>query len=92
LLVTDVVMPGMGGRELAELLTGRLPELRVLYLSGYTEDTVLRHGKLGPGSAFLSKPFSPDTLAHKVRELLDTRAAGEKHDEPRMEMSKPDRG
>ena len=71
LLVTDVVMPGMSGRELGERLTMLSPELKVLYISGYAEKTVGGGGLLKPGTAFLQKPFTPDVLAHSVRELLD---------------------
>ncbi len=71
LLLTDVVMPGMSGRELADRLTARRPEVRVLFMSGYTDDAVVRHGMLEPGLAYLQKPFCPDVLAAKVREVLD---------------------
>ena len=70
ILITDVVMPGMGGRELAKRLLQIRPTLGVLYLSGYTEDTILHQGVLGPGTAFLQKPFTLQNLARKVREVL----------------------
>ncbi|HEX2168034.1 MAG TPA: PAS domain S-box protein [Longimicrobiales bacterium] len=73
LLVTDVVMPGMSGSELARRLRDMKPTLRVLFTSGYTADAIERHGGFEPGTAFLEKPFTPDALARKVREVLDDR-------------------
>lgn len=74
LLVTDVVLPGMGGRELANRLVASRPGLRVLYLSGYPDQALLHRGRLEPGLAFLQKPFTPDALARKVRQVLDSPA------------------
>jgi two-component system cell cycle sensor histidine kinase/response regulator CckA len=71
LLVTDVVMPQMGGGELAERLRAERPGVRVLFMSGYTDDDVVRQGISEAGSAFLQKPFMLSALARKVRELLD---------------------
>jgi signal transduction histidine kinase len=71
LLLTDMVMPRMNGRDLATALTARQPGLKVLYVSGYTDDVLLRSGALGPGMAFLQKPLRPQVLIAKVREILD---------------------
>ena len=71
LLLTDVIMPGMNGRELARHLVERNPAIKVLYMSGYTENTVGQHGVLEPGTYFLQKPFTPSALGNKIREILD---------------------
>ncbi|HET8622601.1 MAG TPA: ATP-binding protein [Gemmatimonadales bacterium] len=77
LLLTDVVMPGGSGRDLAEALLPRWPHLRVIFMSGYTSDVVLRRGVVEESVRFLAKPFSPLALAHAVRRELDTRPSRE---------------
>jgi signal transduction histidine kinase/CheY-like chemotaxis protein len=71
LMLTDTVMPGMGGPELAARIGGTRPETRILYMSGYADDAVLRHGILEGGSAFLQKPFTAGVLTRRVRDVLD---------------------
>jgi CheY-like chemotaxis protein len=71
LLLTGVVTPELGGRELADRLIAEYPNLKVLFLSGYPGDSQLGHGVLDPGLSFLQKPFSPAQLSQRVRESLD---------------------
>jgi len=77
LLLTDVVMPGIGGRELAIQVTAILPGVKVLYMSGYTPQAILHHGELDANTFFIQKPFTPSSLAAKVREVLDHAIATE---------------
>jgi len=72
LILTDVVMPGMSGRELCTRLTPLYPGVKVIYMSGYTDDAIGHHGVLDPGTAYIQKPFTPNALERKVREVLDT--------------------
>ncbi len=75
LVLTDVVMPGMTGREMADRLKPLRPGIKVLYVSGYAEEVIAFRGVLTPGVAFIAKPFTPEALAQKVKELLTDRAA-----------------
>jgi CheY-like chemotaxis protein len=71
LLLTDMIMPGISGRGLALQLAAKRPDMRVLFMSGYTDEAIIRNGQLERGSAFLQKPFTPEILLRKVREMLD---------------------
>jgi CheY-like chemotaxis protein len=70
LLVTDVVMPNMSGKQVADIMRSHRPELKILFLSGYTENTISHHRVLDSGVDFLSKPFSRETLSNKIRDIL----------------------
>jgi DNA-binding NtrC family response regulator len=69
-VLTDVVMPGESGPELSRQLITQRPALKVIYMSGYTEEAIVHHGVLKPGIAFLNKPFTSETLGAKLREVL----------------------
>ena len=71
LVITDVIMPLMGGKVMAEWLKTTYPDLKILFTSGYTDDAIAHHGVLDRGVEFLPKPYSPASLARKVREMLD---------------------
>ncbi len=73
LMLTDMVMPGMSGPELADRLKTKRPAMKVLYMSGYADDAVIRHGELAPGTPFLQKPFTTTSLTQKIREVLGGR-------------------
>jgi CheY-like chemotaxis protein len=71
LLISDVIMPGMNGPELARKLRAMRPDVRVLYVSGYPDRAIAQKSVLDPATSFLNKPFTPDDLATKIRDLLD---------------------
>ena len=71
MVATDMVMPGMGGRELVNRIRVTHPAVRILFMSGYTDDAVMQRGIHESGTAFLQKPFSADTLTRKIRSVLD---------------------
>ena len=71
LLLTDVIMPGMNGRELSSRMLETCPKLRVLFMSGYTDDAIVHQGVLDESANFIQKPFPPDLLAQRVRAVLD---------------------
>ena len=74
-MLTDVVMPGRSGPELTRQLAERHPALKVIYMSGYTEDAIAHHGVLNPGISFLHKPFTGEALGRKIRDVLDGQPA-----------------
>jgi DNA-binding NarL/FixJ family response regulator len=84
LVITDVVMPGMNGLELARRLTAERPGILVLFMSGYSEEAVTQLGVRGTGEAFLQKPVTPSRLSGRVREILSGRGTGSPVTSPRL--------
>jgi len=80
IIVTDVIMPKMSGKELYDRIKVIAPRIKVLFMSGYTDDALAHHGVLGPELCFLEKPFSPSRLAHKVREVIDSQKGRSRFD------------
>jgi two-component system, cell cycle sensor histidine kinase and response regulator CckA len=77
LVITDVVMPGMSGKQLGELLAHKYPALPVLYTSGFANNDIVHRGLLDASRPFLQKPFTPDDLARKIRDVLEASTAGD---------------
>ena len=75
LIVTDVIMPVLGGKDMINEIQPILPQVPVMFMSGYTDDALAEHGVLEPGIFFIEKPFSPARLTYKVREILDAAGA-----------------
>ena len=71
MILLDLMMPGISGGELAKVLKTRRPDLKILYMSGYTSNAIVHHGVLDEGITFLEKPFTPASVSAKIRELLD---------------------
>lgn len=86
LMLTDVVMPHMNGKKVAEGVTSFRPEIKVLYMSGYTDDAIVHHGVLEAGTNFIEKPFTTTALISKVRETL-SKAREKKEVEPEMALT-----